>query len=235
MSQEPFPGDRPEERGREADEPTGGIQPAGGGFSGEEGGFRPTDLAKLFESADRRVSFRDPESGEAIPLDADSEWFAERQAEGENLHPKKLYEKEVKVAAVYEQRAITGDRAFFVQLKDQRDREIKVYVDYTQATSIAMANEGMRYQRPLTHDLTRTIIERIGWKIDHILIDDLYNETFYAKLSLSRGSESLDIDCRPSDAIALALRSRAPIYVAEEVLKSASREETGSQEDNSPD
>jgi bifunctional DNase/RNase len=136
----------------------------------------------------------------------------------ENLTPRKLYEKEVKLTAVYEQTTLAGTPDYFVQLKDGAGRDVKVMVDYNQAASISLAAEGKKYRRPLTHDLMAILVERMGWKLDRILIDDLYNDTFYAKLSLTKDSEIIDIDCRPSDAIALALRVHAPIFVAEDVL-----------------
>ena len=222
MNHDPFPGDM--NRGEEGPEREG--VPEEGGLPME--GFTPTDLSRLFGA----VSPGDAAGGD----EAEANWLAERAAEQENVTPRKLYEKEVKVTAVYEQQtAFNGTRAFFVQLRDNSGRELKVYVGLPEATSISMATEGLNFRRPLTHDLTKSIIERLGWKIDRMTIDDLYNETFYAKLSLTKGNEVIDIDCRPSDAIALALRSRAPIYVAEDVLKSASRDEPTPEEGDAPE
>jgi bifunctional DNase/RNase len=215
MNEEPFPGDRREEDeiAREGETPLGHEPPIEG--------FQPTDLSRLFEGG----------GGEDGPS-----WMAERNTERENITPRKLYEKEVKVTAVYEQQtAFNNTRAFFVQLRDNAGREIKVYVGLPEATSISMATEGINFRRPLTHDLTKMIVERLGWKVERITIDDLYNETFYAKLSLAKNNDLIDIDCRPSDAIALALRSRAPIYVAEEVLAAATREETPTEEGDAPE
>jgi uncharacterized protein len=221
MSNESFPGDKnreEEERRREGESP-------GGESPGE--GFTPTDLSRLFghvNSEGETVSGPDPS------------WISERDTERENITPRKLYEKEVKVLAVYEQQtAFNAQRAFFVQLRDNAGRELKVYVGLPEATSISMATEGLNFKRPLTHDLTKVIIERLGWNIERVTIDDLYNETFYAKLSLAKGNEVIDIDCRPSDAIALALRSRAPIYVAEDVLAAASRDEPATEEGDAPE
>lgn len=227
MSQDSFPGDRPGDAHPEEDESVGKPPSEGAGR-----GFTPTDLARLFQDSET-TPLGLSDSSPLLPGDAPPDWLAGREGERENITPKKFYEKEVKVAAVYEQTAITGARAFFVQLKDRSDREVKVYVGHAEATSISMAAEGYNFRRPLTHDLTKTIIERMGWKIDRILIDDLYNETFYAKLTLTRETEMIDIDCRPSDAIALALRARAPIYVAEDVLKAASREDLTAEEGDS--
>ncbi len=220
MNEEAFPGDRPEDVERKG-EPTQRESTPDGGLPPLEG-FTPTDLSVLFGAEVSR-----PLEGPTSSKDREANWLSERSGERENVTPKKLYEKEVKVVAVYEQQtAYNNTRAFFVQLRDNAGREIKVYVGLPEATSISMATEGINFRRPLTHDLTKMIIDRLGWSVDRVTIDDLYNETFYAKLTLAKEKEILDIDCRPSDAIALALRSRVPIYVAEEVLATASREDT---------
>ncbi len=234
MNDEAFPGSgSEEEREGESSRRESGAPFEPEGSSPE--GFVPTDLSRLFGltpgDAPEAVGFNFTEPyamPEAIP-DADP------GPERENLTPKKLYEKEVKVVAVYEQHTpFSGTRAFFVQLRDNAGRELKVYVGLPEATSISMATEGVNFRRPLTHDLTQIIIERMGWKIDRVTIDDLYNETFYAKLSLTRHNELVDIDCRPSDAIALALRARVPVYVAEEVLAAAAREDINPEEGDPP-
>jgi len=74
--------------------------------------------------------------------------------------------------------------------------------------------------RPMTHDLLKNVIERLGGTVERIIVDDLWQSTFYAKIIIVRNGVSLDIDSRPSDAIALALRTRSPIYVAEPVFES---------------
>ncbi len=156
-----------------------------------------------------------PEESARAPWD---NWLQNRAGETENLTPRKLYEKEVKLTAVYEQQHVSGQCAYFVELRDNRDRRMKIYVGQAEASSISMASEGHTFNRPLTHDLLKTVIERLGWGVERITIDDLYNDTFYAKLTLVSDGQSMDIDCRPSDAIAVAVRSKAPIYVAEDVI-----------------
>lgn len=85
-----------------------------------------------------------------------------------------------------------------------------------------MALEGDVPDRPMTHDLLKNVIERMGGSVERIIVDDLWQSTFYAKITIVRNGESLEIDSRPSDAIALALRVHAPIYVAEPVFESIS-------------
>lgn len=155
----------------------------------------------------------------------DEEWLKNRAGEIENLTPRKLYEKEVKLTAVYEQQHISGQCAYFVELRDNRDRRVKIYVGHPEASSISMASEGHAFNRPLTHDLLKNVIERLGWRVDRITIDDLYNDTFYAKLTLTSNGKSMDIDCRPSDALAVAVRVKAPIYVAEDVITAVMKSE----------
>ncbi|MGC8835212.1 MAG: bifunctional nuclease family protein [Armatimonadota bacterium] len=165
----------------------------------------------------------------------DSErWLTGRSSEPENSQPRKLYEKEVKVVSVYEQVAFPH-RAYFVLLRDNYNREFRIYIGQPEAMSISMATEGQTFVRPLTHDLMKTILERLGWRIERVIVDDLYNDTFYAKLTLTNDQTSIDIDCRPSDAIALAVRAKAPIYAAEDVIIAASRSEEDSESGSEPE
>lgn len=162
-------------------------------------------------------------SQEKIPGQPPPDWLAERGSEMENITPRKLYEKEMKVAAVYDRTAPTGHHAYFVLLRELRDagRELEIYVGYPEAQSISIVASQQSFNRPLTHDLLKLVVERLGWKVERMTIDDLYNNTFYAKLTLAQNGESIDIDCRPSDAIALAMRAQARIYVAEHVIVAA--------------
>jgi bifunctional DNase/RNase len=127
-----------------------------------------------------------------------------------------LNEKEVKVVGVYEH-----PKGAFVLLKDARGRAMPIFIGHPEALSISLAIEGHATPRPLTHDLIRILLERFGASLEAALVDDLYNNTYYAKISLRMDGKTLDIDCRPSDAIALALRTKAPIYVADAVLEEA--------------
>ena len=73
----------------------------------------------------------------------------------------------------------------------------------------------------MTHDLLRTVIDTLGGSVQHILVSDLQNDTFYAKIAIQTNGTTKDIDCRPSDAVALAVRAQVPIYVDESVLEKA--------------
>jgi bifunctional DNase/RNase len=163
-------------------------------------GAQELDLRKLFPEGPGRL----PDAGD-----------------DESRAPRDLDEKEVRIVGVYEQRGHDNEVAFFVMVRDNRDRHLRIYIGQQEAYSISMAVEGRAFNRPLTHDLAVLIVERLGWSVERVIVDDEYNGIFYAKLSLTSGdgARTVDIDCRPSDAIALAVRAQAPIYVAEDVLE----------------
>ena len=149
--------------------------------------------------------------------------------EPENRTRRPLQEKEVRVVNVYEAvLAYLGSqpaqKTTFVLLRDNAGRECRIFVLPDVAYAISMGLESETPDRPFTHDLMKTLIERLGGAVERVTIDDLWQETFYARITMTRGTETLDIDARPSDAIALALRFRAPIYVAESVLEAAQQE-----------
>jgi bifunctional DNase/RNase len=144
--------------------------------------------------------------------------------ENENRAPRVLNEKEVKITGVFVEDPGAHPQ-HFVYLKDNRGRRVRIYVGQFEAFAITMALEGPTPVRPMTHDLVKLMVDRLDAKIERVIIDDLWNETFYAKIGLLTSSGvSLDIDCRPSDAIALAVRARVPIYMAESVLEATTQE-----------
>lgn len=98
---------------------------------------------------------------------------------------------------------------------------LPIWIGAFEANAIALAVEGVRTPRPLTHDLLRAALESLGARLDRIEIHTLSEGVFYARLILVTGAGRLEIDARPSDAIALALRAEAPIWVARTVLDSA--------------
>ena len=100
-------------------------------------------------------------------------------------------------------------------------RKLPIIIGAFEAQSIALELEGMKPPRPLTHDLMRNIIDMFAVSLNEVCISELRDGTFYAKLTIEGLSETQEIDSRPSDAIALAVRYGAPIYVGEEVLNEA--------------
>jgi bifunctional DNase/RNase len=97
-------------------------------------------------------------------------------------------------------------------------RRLPIIIGAFEAQSIALEMEGIKPPRPLTHDLMKTIIDRMGVSLSEVVVHELRDGTFYAKISL----DSQEIDSRPSDAIALAVRYSVPIYVSEKVMEEAS-------------
>ena len=104
------------------------------------------------------------------------------------------------------------------------ERSFPIVIGIFEATSIDRRVRGMPAPRPLTHDLVVAAVEQLGAEIQDIVISDLKEHTYYAKLRVRQDGELVEIDCRPSDAIALAVTASVPIYVAEDVLEEASGE-----------
>jgi bifunctional DNase/RNase len=100
-------------------------------------------------------------------------------------------------------------------------RALPIWVGYFEANAIALEIEKISTPRPMTHDLIRNLIQTMKAKVNHILVNELKDNTFYAVISLIYGGNTLVIDSRPSDAIALALRTKSPIYVEETVIEAA--------------
>lgn len=93
-----------------------------------------------------------------------------------------------------------------------------IWIGLFEAQAIALALENVKPPRPLTHDLAKSLIEKLHGKVDKVVISDLVNNTFYSRILIRRNEEDVQIDSRPSDAIALALRLRVPIFINETVL-----------------
>ena len=100
-------------------------------------------------------------------------------------------------------------------------RLLPIWIRVFEAQSIAMELHGETPPRPFTHDLLAAVIRAVGWKLERITVTDVRENTFYALLTLSRSGEIVEIDARPSDSIALALRLDARIFVEESVLEQA--------------
>ena len=106
-----------------------------------------------------------------------------------------------------------------VVLKDpEGGRILPIFIGEREAMAIEMAIEGVKPERPLTHDLFAETLKRLKVKLKRVVITDLKNDIFYARLELKTKRGILKVDSRPSDAIALALRLKAPIYVDEKVF-----------------
>ncbi|GBD88922.1 UvrB/uvrC motif protein [bacterium BMS3Abin03] len=101
-------------------------------------------------------------------------------------------------------------------------RRLPIIIGAFEAQAIALEIEGIKPPRPLTHDLLKRVADNLGATVVEVIVDELKENTFYAKIILEVSGLTQDIDARPSDAIALAVRAEAPIYVAESVMEAAS-------------
>lgn len=116
-----------------------------------------------------------------------------------------------------------GTRSPIVLLKDTTDRRaLPIYIGQDQARAIISALERQNPPRPLTHDLMINIMSAWDMTLERVIVHSLQDNTFYAVLTVRQGEEKKDIDARPSDAIALAIRTGTPIWVMEEVVADAS-------------
>lgn len=109
----------------------------------------------------------------------------------------------------------------FVLLRDDAGRSFPIWVGPCEAMAIQFVLSGSIPSRPLTHDLAITLLERLDAHLHHVVIDDLSNRVFYAKLFLETPAGEVQVDARPSDALALALRAQVPVFVAEQVVEEA--------------
>jgi bifunctional DNase/RNase len=105
------------------------------------------------------------------------------------------------------------------------ERSFPIVIGVFEATSIERRVKGEPSPRPLTHDLIISVVEQMGGEIQDIVISDLREHTYFAKLRVRKDGELTEVDCRPSDAIAVAVASRVPIYVNEDVLGEALEED----------
>jgi len=109
-----------------------------------------------------------------------------------------------------------------VILKEKEaERYLPIWIGHAEADAIAIKLQGVSVSRPLTHDLLLSVIETLGASINFILVNDLKNDNFYARISLAVDGGEVEIDSRPSDALALAVRVEVPIYADESVMDKA--------------
>ena len=107
-----------------------------------------------------------------------------------------------------------------VMLRDMEERRaLLIWIGEPEANAILLALEGIQTPRPMTHDLLQNVLETLETPVTRVLITAMKEQTFFAELECQRDGKTLSIDARPSDAIALALRASAPIFVADEVVE----------------
>jgi bifunctional DNase/RNase len=115
---------------------------------------------------------------------------------------------------------LTQHRVVVLREAESR-RYLPIWIGPFEADAIALALQGHEPQRPMTHDLLKTVFGELGAAITHILVNDIHDSTFFARIVCEQGSHTVEIDARPSDAIALAVRTDVPIYVEQHVLDQA--------------
>jgi len=109
-----------------------------------------------------------------------------------------------------------------VILKEKEaERYLPIWIGPAEADAIAVILQEVKLPRPLTHDLLRSVIDTLGATVNSIIVTDLKSDTFYAKIILDVDGGQMEVDSRPSDALALAVRTEVPVYVEEEVLDKA--------------
>jgi bifunctional DNase/RNase len=101
------------------------------------------------------------------------------------------------------------------------DRYLAIWIGPFEADAITIKLQGVEVARPLTHDLLHQTLSRLGGRVSHVLVSDLQEDTFYARIVVDRNGERIELDSRPSDAIALAVRTQSPIFVSESVMDRA--------------
>lgn len=111
-------------------------------------------------------------------------------------------------------------RVVILKEKDS-DRYLPIWIGHAEADAIAVRLQEVSVARPLTHDLLGTVISSLGGRVESVIVNDLSNDTFYAKIILDVNGQPMEIDSRPSDALALAVRVKVPIFADENVLDKA--------------
>ncbi len=105
--------------------------------------------------------------------------------------------------------------------QEDEERYLPIWIGPFEADAITIGLQNVQMTRPLTHDLLKAVIDRMDASVSHIHVNDLKNDTFYAEIVVEQNGRKLNIDSRPSDAIALAVRMGVPIFVADEVMDRA--------------
>ena len=129
----------------------------------------------------------------------------------------------VKVAGVF--MANTAEtQGPVVFLESDKKKVLPIYIGVSEAFSIQTAIDNTPYPRPLTHDLFIKVLENLGLQIEKIVIDDISEGIFFSRLIITRNGDRVEFDARPSDCIALAVRTNAPVFVSQKVMEKASVE-----------
>jgi uncharacterized protein len=120
--------------------------------------------------------------------------------------------------------SLMSQHRIVVLREENGERYLPIWIGPFEADAITIQLQGIEVARPMTHDLLKQLIETLDGEVTHVIISDLQNDTFYAKIVLNINGDTLEVDSRPSDAVALAVRVDAPIYVDEDVMDRAAME-----------
>jgi uncharacterized protein len=138
-------------------------------------------------------------------------------ASDESPAPDTLVEMVVESVRVH----MLSSRHVVILKESEHDRYLPIWIGPWEASAIAMKLQGLTADRPLTHDLFATALENLGVRVDRVVISTLAEETYHARLHLERNGDQYEIDSRPSDALALAVRTGGRIFASEAVLEQA--------------
>ena len=114
-----------------------------------------------------------------------------------------------------------SSRHVVILKETDRDRYLPIWIGPWEASAIAMKLQGLTPERPLTHDLFASTLEALGASVDRVVISELADETFHARIQFERDGRTVEVDARPSDALALAVRTGVRIFAADAVLEQA--------------
>ncbi len=131
-----------------------------------------------------------------------------------------------------------SDTQYLLILRGEEERQLPMVIGPCEAMAIwSVVGRGTkRERRPMTHDLVRDLVEQLGGRIVKVVIDDLWNGVYYAKLHIAVDGEVVTVDARPSDAVALGLRAEAPLFATDSVLVAANEPESpGEPEESAPE
>ena len=115
---------------------------------------------------------------------------------------------------------LSFQRVVILRVKDS-DRYLPIWIGASEADAIALKLQDIQVARPMTHDLLRSALATVGATVSRIVVSDLSDDTYYAKIVIEHDGSTVEVDSRPSDAIALAVRTQAPIFAADTVVEQA--------------
>ncbi len=117
--------------------------------------------------------------------------------------------------------SLMSDHRLMILREIGSERFLPIWIGQCEAEAIAIHLRGVQIQRPMTHDLLKNVIAEMGGEIAYVVVNDLRNDTFYARIAVNVNRRLLEIDARSSDAVALAVRANVPIFVEEKVMEAA--------------